>query len=55
MVGAAGHAPRLRLYLAGPLSAFHRLRARLREELGVSPSAETEALFTSILRGRIGP
>jgi len=34
------------------LSAFHRLKARLREELGVSPAAETEALFTLILRGR---
>jgi DNA-binding SARP family transcriptional activator len=34
------------------LSAFHRLRAQLREEIGVSPSAETEALFAAILRGR---
>jgi len=33
------------------LAAFHRLKAQLREELGVSPSAETEALFTRILRG----
>ena len=33
------------------LSAFHRLKAGLREELGVSPSPETEALFTRILRG----
>jgi DNA-binding SARP family transcriptional activator len=33
------------------LAAFHRLRAELREELGVSPAAETEALFTAILRG----
>jgi len=30
------------------LSAFHRLKAQLREDLGVSPSAETEALFTRI-------
>jgi len=33
------------------LSAFHRLKARLRNDLGVSPSAETDALFTRILRG----
>jgi len=33
------------------LAAFHRLKAQLQEELGVSPSAETEALFTRILRG----
>jgi DNA-binding SARP family transcriptional activator len=32
------------------LSAFHRLKARLREDLGVSPSAETLDLFTRILR-----
>jgi DNA-binding SARP family transcriptional activator len=32
------------------LAAFHRLRERLREELGVSPSAETEAVFSRILR-----
>ena len=37
------------------LSAFHRLKAQLREDLGVSPSAETEALFTRILRGGKGP
>lgn len=37
------------------LSAFHRLKAQLREDLGVSPSAETEALFTRILRGGRGP
>lgn len=33
------------------VSAFHRLRKQLRDELGVSPSAETEAVFTRILRG----
>jgi DNA-binding SARP family transcriptional activator len=33
------------------LAAFHRLKSQLREELGVSPSAETEACFTRILRG----
>ena len=33
------------------LSAFRRLKAQLREDLGVSPSAETETLFTRILRG----
>ena len=32
------------------LAAFHRLKAQLREDLGVSPAAETEALFTRILR-----
>lgn len=37
------------------LSAFHRLKAHLREDLGVSPSADTEALFTRILRGGKGP
>jgi len=37
------------------LSAFHRLKAQLREDLGVSPSAETEALFTRILRGGPAP
>jgi DNA-binding SARP family transcriptional activator len=37
------------------LSAFHRLKAQLREDLGVSPSADTEALFTRILRGGKGP
>lgn len=36
------------------LAAFHRLKVRLREDLGVSPSAETEALFTRILRGERG-
>jgi len=36
------------------LAAFHRLKAQLREDLGVSPSAETEALFTRILRGEKG-
>jgi DNA-binding SARP family transcriptional activator len=33
------------------LSSFHRLRVRLREELGVSPSPETQAVFGRILRG----
>jgi DNA-binding SARP family transcriptional activator len=33
------------------LAAFHRLKAELREELGVSPAVETETLFTAILRG----
>ena len=33
------------------LAAFHRLRGRLREELGVAPSGETEALLSQILRG----
>jgi DNA-binding SARP family transcriptional activator len=33
------------------LATFHRLKTELREELGVSPSAETESLFTAILRG----
>jgi DNA-binding SARP family transcriptional activator len=37
------------------LSAFHRLKSQLREDLGVAPSAETEALFTRILRGGNGP
>ena len=36
------------------LAAFHRLKVHLREDLGVSPSAETEALFTRILRGEQG-
>lgn len=36
------------------LSAFHRLKAQLREDLGVSPSAETETLFTRILQGEKG-
>jgi DNA-binding SARP family transcriptional activator len=36
------------------LSAFHRLKGLLREELGVSPSAETQALFTRILQGGTG-
>lgn len=54
------HEPSWRLLMRGheaggnrpeALAAFHRLRARLREELGVSPSAETEALFSRILRG----
>ena len=35
---------------AGALLAFHRLRERLVDELGVSPAAETEALFTTLLR-----
>jgi DNA-binding SARP family transcriptional activator len=39
---AAGNRP-------GALAAFHELRALLREELGVSPSEETTALFTRIL------
>lgn len=33
------------------LAAFHRLRALLRDELGVSPAAETEAVFVRILKG----
>ena len=33
------------------LSAFHRLKAQLGEDLGVSPSADTGALFIRILRG----
>jgi len=37
------------------LSSFHRLRVRLREELGVSPSPETHAAFTRILRGPGSP
>jgi DNA-binding SARP family transcriptional activator len=32
------------------LRAFHRLRELLKEELGVSPSPETEALFRRLLR-----
>jgi DNA-binding SARP family transcriptional activator len=36
------------------LAAFHRLKVQLREDLDVSPSAETEALFTRILRGEKG-
>lgn len=36
---------------AEAVSAFHRLRGLLREELGVPPSAETDALFTRLLRG----
>jgi DNA-binding SARP family transcriptional activator len=35
---------------AAALAAFHRLRERLRDELGVGPSSETEALFTRLLR-----
>jgi DNA-binding SARP family transcriptional activator len=41
---AAGNRP-------GALTAFHRLRELLREELGVSPSEETATLFDRILRG----
>jgi DNA-binding SARP family transcriptional activator len=37
------------------LSAFHRLKAQLREELGVSPSAETHDIFSRILRGGRDP
>ena len=33
------------------LSAFHRLKALLRGDLGISPSTETQALFGRILRG----
>lgn len=36
------------------LAAFHRLKARLREDLGVSPSVETQELFTRILREERG-
>jgi DNA-binding SARP family transcriptional activator len=32
------------------LAAFHRLRARLREDLGIAPSADTRAVFGRILR-----
>ena len=37
------------------LAAFHRLRARLREDLGVAPSAQTQVLFDRILRGAPAP
>jgi DNA-binding SARP family transcriptional activator len=37
------------------LATFHRLKGLLREDLGVSPSAETQALFTRILRGEPPP
>jgi DNA-binding SARP family transcriptional activator len=42
---ALGHRPEA-------IATFHRLKAELREELGVSPAAETEALFIRILQGR---
>lgn len=38
---------------AAALGAFGDVRARLRDDLGVSPSAESEALHTAILHGRL--
>jgi DNA-binding SARP family transcriptional activator len=35
---------------AEAVRAYHRCRDLLREELGVDPSSETQALFTRILR-----
>ncbi|HJS73007.1 MAG TPA: bacterial transcriptional activator domain-containing protein [Vicinamibacteria bacterium] len=35
---------------AEAIRVFHRCRELLKEELGVSPSAETEALYLKLLR-----
>jgi DNA-binding SARP family transcriptional activator len=37
---------------AHALAAYERLRARLAEDLGTMPSAETEAVFLAVLAGR---
>jgi DNA-binding SARP family transcriptional activator len=37
---------------AHALAAYERLRARLAEDLGTMPSAETEAVFLTVLAGR---
>jgi len=39
---------------AEAITAFHRLRGILHEDLGVDPSPETEDVFTRILRGTSG-